>query len=116
MAVAGGVTCSSPVLRSVSVLVQPSFFACFAQLNSTPLQFVHPSFTVPLHPQPKQTEPRLAARASQMQMRTKDTPEAAGVRYSFWEGVERLANLFRFYPAPPPPRAEARVGRDIWSE
>lgn len=39
-----------------------------------------------------------------------DTPEAAGVRYSFWEGVERLANLFRFYPAPPPPRAEGPFG------
>ena len=24
---------------------------------------------------------------------TKDTPKAAGIQYSFWEGLERLANL-----------------------
>eukprot|EP00434_Breviolum_minutum_P020671 symbB.v1.2.018225.t1/scaffold1448.1/size118061/1 len=27
-----------------------------------------------------------------------DTPKAAGIQYSFWEGLERLANLFRIYP------------------
>lgn len=34
---------------------------------------------------------------------------AAGVDYGFWEGVERLANIFRVYPAPP-----ASTGKERW--